>query len=118
MKHNNLIQTVFYLLLFLTISIVPGCKKSSTEPEPAGEDKSELLVSSLSIALVQGGMETVLVHARDKNDNREDFVVTSEDENIATVSAEDSAFTVTGMNYGNTNLIITSHSGKSRELPV
>ena len=117
-KHNNIIRTVFYLLLFLSITIVPGCKKSSTEPEPAGEDKSELLVNSLSIALVQGGTETVIVQARDKNDNREDFVVTSEDENIATVSAEDSAFTVTGMNYGNTNLIITSHSGKSRELPV
>jgi hypothetical protein len=118
MKHNNLIQTIIYLLLFLSITIVPGCKKSSTEPEPAGEDKSELLVNSLSVALVPGGEQTVIVTAFDKDGNPGGFSVSSENSGIASVSKSDSIFTITGVDYGSTTITVTSFSGKSQEIPV
>ena len=118
MKHMKLFQTTLYLLLFWVIVIMPGCKDSSTKPEPVEVDNSALLVNSLNIALVQGGNQTVLVEAKDKNEQRETYDITCEDENVATVTSTDSTFTVTAVNYGDTKLIITSNSGKSKEIPI
>jgi hypothetical protein len=118
MKPKHLIKNMLVIFLFLTTIFNGGCEKSSTEPEPVGEDNSALLVSSLSIALVEGGAQAVCVNACDRNGNPDDYTVVSENSGIATVAKVDSIFTVTGVSYGSTSIKITSSSGKSVDLPV
>jgi hypothetical protein len=118
MKQVTFRLTVLYLLLFLAGVISNGCQKSSTESKSESKDQSELLVGTLSIALVPGGTQTVAVDAKDKNDNRESFEAICEDEQIALVTSTDATFTVTGVSYGSSKILVTTNSGKTKEIPV
>lgn len=115
-KSINLNQPMLFLLLFLLSVMFSGCKKQTLEPEP--EDNSGILVSSLSMALVPGGEQTVTVTATDQDGNPEGFSVSSANSGIASVSKADAIFTVTGVAYGTTKITVTSFSGKSKEIPV
>jgi hypothetical protein len=106
---------VLSVLLFSLSLMSPGCKKAM-ESEPV--DNSQLLVSSLSVALVPGGEQRVTVNAFDKDGNSESFNVSSENPGIASVSKSDSIFTITGVDYGSTTITVTSFSGNSQEVPV
>ena len=43
MKHSYRLKTMLYLMLFVAGIIVPGCNKSSTEPEPKPNPVGNLL---------------------------------------------------------------------------
>ena len=116
--HMTLAQAMPILLLCLILLITSGCKKSSTEPQPIVNDQSALLVSSLSIALVQGANEIIVVNARNKNDEPEAFQAVCSDAQIATLMCTDSTVCVTGLVNGSTKITLTSNSGKKKEIPV
>jgi hypothetical protein len=60
-----------------------------------------------------------MVTAKDKNGLTETFTATSNNQNIATVaSVNDSVIQVTGVNFGNTTVTVTTGSGISRNVPV
>ena len=121
MKKKRCYATALYLLLlFLALAIVSGCDKepADQEPDPVSRYDPELLVSSLSLALVKEGIQEITVTALDDDANPEDFRVTSGDEGIATVTKSGTTLTVTGVDYGKTTLSITSSSGKKRDIPV
>jgi hypothetical protein len=114
---NFLPATIFILLFFLTFII--GCKEDSpTQQTPPVTDNSDVLVNCLSVALVDGGTQTICVTACNKDGNPESFTVTSENTGIASVVKLDSTFVVTGITYGSTKITVTSNSGKSKEIPV
>lgn len=106
------------LLLFLAGVIFHGCEKSPTESQSESKDQSELLVGTLSIAMVPGGTQTVAVTVKDKNNDRESFEVICENEQIALVTSTDTSFTVTGVSYGSSKILVTTNSGKTKEIPV
>lgn len=116
MKQLNFDKLVFFLLISLVITIAPGCQKEPAEPD--SEDQSGLLVNSLGIALVKAATQTLSVTTVDKNGNPESFSVSSENSGIATLTQSNTTFTVTGVDYGSTKVIVTSASGKSKEIPV
>lgn len=121
MKAPKEFHPIQIILIFLIcLSIITGCKEDNpTQPEPpAVTDNSDLLVDCLSIALVMQGTQTVTVSALDKDGNPESFSVTSENVGIATVLKSDITFTVKGIDRGSTNIIITSNTGKIKQLPV
>jgi hypothetical protein len=108
------------LIILISLSLIPGCTEdTSTEPDLTPVvDNSDLLVNSLSVALVKQGTQTVSVKAYDKDGKPENCTVTSENGGVASVTSSGTSFTVTGVDYGSTNIIVTSNSGKSKELPV
>ncbi|MFP4366351.1 MAG: Vps62-related protein [Bacteroidales bacterium] len=114
--------TLFYPLFLTLLSIISGCNKESadpdSEPDPVVNFDPELLVSRLSIALVKEGVQEINVPASDDDANPEDFTATSGDEGIAIVTISDASFTVTGVDYGTTEITINSASGKNRTIPV
>lgn len=117
LKEFNLIQII--LIFLICLSLVMGCNENtSTEPEPTVADNSDLLVNSLSIALVKQGTQTISVEAYDKDGKPENFTVTSGDGGIATVLKADNTFTVRGVNYGSTEITITSNTGEIKQIPV
>ena len=124
MKTKGFDLTIFYLLFFTVLAITSGCDKEpdetnpDSEPDPVAKFDPELLVSRLSIALVKEGVQEIDVTAFDDNANPDDFTATSGDEKIATVTISDAKLTVTGMDYGNTEITINSASGKNRKIPV
>ncbi|MEJ2103524.1 MAG: Vps62-related protein [Ignavibacteriaceae bacterium] len=120
MKNSkNLFPGRHILTFLLFITLLNGCKEeNTTEPQQQTVDKSDMLVDCLSIALVQGGTQTVCVIALDKNGNQESFTVTSGNTGIATVTKSDTVFTVTGISYGSTTITVVSNTGKSKERPV
>jgi hypothetical protein len=69
--------------------------------------------------MVPDGIENVLVLAKNKDGQVEAFEVESGDANIAGVTpVSDSVIQITGVNYGKTNITITSTSGATKKLPV
>ena len=118
MKQINFRQILHYLVLLLAFIIASGCEKTSDDPEPLQEVDPELLVYSLGIALVPEGIQEVDVIAINKNGKSEEFSVTIEDSGIATVTVSDESFTVKGVGYGTTKVVITASSGESKEIPV
>ncbi len=116
------VTALYFLLLFLALAIVSGCDKEPADPEPDPDPVTrhdpELLVSSLSLALVKEGMQEITVTALDDETSPEEFTVISNDEGIATVIKSGTKLTVTGVDYGKTTLSITSSSGKKRDIPV
>jgi hypothetical protein len=121
MKQKRVDATALYLLLlFLALALVSGCEKEPAEPEPdpVAPNDPELLVSSLSIALVREGVQEITVTALDDEASPENFTATSGDEGIASVTISGTKITVTGVDYGKTTLSITSSSGKKRNIPV
>ena len=113
-------KALYLLLLFLALAVISGCDKEpiDQEPDPVTRLDPELLVSSLSIALVKEGIQEITVTALDDDANPEEFTVISNDEGIATVTKSGTKLTVTGVDYGKTTLSITSGSGKKRDIPV
>lgn len=107
-------RTMLFLLLLFEVLLIAGCKKSETEPEI----EPELLATSISIAVVPGGTQSVTISASDKFGKEEGFSVTTGNAGVANVTTADNTFTVTGTNYGSTNISILSASGKSLEIPV
>ena len=118
MKQINFRQTLLYIMLLMAFIIASACEKTPDEPEPEPEFDPELLVYSLGIALVPEGIQEVDVIAISKNDKPEGFSVTIEDSGIATVTVSDKSFTVKGVVYGTTKVVITTNSGESKEIPV
>jgi len=110
----------YFLLPLLSFAIITGCGEDNpTQPSPPVTDDSDLLVDVLSVALVKGGTQTVRVSAYDKNANPEKFEVTSGNTDIATATKLDTtSFAVGGVNYGSTNIVVTTNSGKTKEIPT
>jgi len=103
----------------MLIIFVAGCKKSPTKSEPVPPSQQNLLVSRLSVSFVPGGSENITVIATDKAGAPETFTTTMGDAGVASVATvSDSVIRVTGVNYGKTNLTITSKSGSSVIVPV
>lgn len=107
-------RILLFLMFFVAVIFIAGCRKSEIEPEY----EPELLATSLHIALVPGGTEEVTIQASDKHGDDEGFSVTTGDAGIANVTTAGNTFTVTGSNYGSTKITITSSSGKKCEIPV
>ena len=118
MKRVTLLK--YFLLPLLSFAIITGCGEDNpTQPSPPVTDDSDLLVDVLSVALVKGGTQTVRVSAYDKNANPEKFEVTSGNTDIATATKLDTtSFAVGGVNYGSTNIVVTTNSGKTKEIPT
>lgn len=110
-SHNRILQL---LTLILLIIITYGCKKSPVEPE----FEPQLIASINNITLVKGGSELVEVIAYDETGNVDDFTVSTGDAGTASVTTSGNTFTVTGVDYGETELTITGTSGKSTTVPV
>jgi hypothetical protein len=112
-------KSAFYLVFFLIVAITLFCKKESTgNDDGIDPEKSTLLLNRLSVAVVPGGSETILVSARAQNNTMESFTVESADESIITVIIKDTSFTVTGIAFGKTDVTVTNTSGKRHVLPV
>ena len=112
-KHIAIIITAVMIGL-----VVFDCSKESTT-EPVDTRSGSLLLGRLSVAMVQSGTENVSIIAKNKEGQTETFTASSEDASIATaVSLSDSVVKVTGVNFGTTEITITSQSGVSKTLPV
>jgi hypothetical protein len=119
MIHRILRIAVLYLIIFLLNSSILTCKKDSTGTNNGIDpEKSTLLLNRLSVAVVPGGSETILVSARDQNNTLESFTVDNANESIITVTIKDTSFTITGVAFGKTEVNVTSTSGKRQVLPV
>ncbi|MFB0509485.1 MAG: Vps62-related protein [bacterium] len=105
--------TTFIVVMALVI-LTTGCKKTTTEEtfEP------KLLLSNLSVAIVPSGTENITITARDEHDSTLTFSVECDDENIATVTKTDSTITVTGKNYGTTNVTVSCGGNLTKTIPV
>ena len=112
--NNFSLHRTLLIPIFILIIITYGCKKSPVEPK----FDPELLVSKLNIALVISGSESVDVSALDNQRNIDDFTVSTMDAGIASVTTSGNTFTITGVDYGITEIIVTSASGKKVELTV
>jgi hypothetical protein len=112
-------RVVICLILSFTVFGLITCKKASTSGDPDNDpEKSTLLLNRLTVAVVPGGSETVLVSARDQTGTLESFTIEIADETIATISIKDTLFTITGVDFGKTEVTITNTSGKKQVLPV
>jgi len=118
---RKIITPLIISILLLFLALTTGCKEDNPtqpDPQPPVTDNSELLVSCLSVALVDGGTQTICVSACDKEGSPESFTVVSGNSGIASVTKVDTIFTVTGISRGSTLITVTSNSGKSKEIPV
>jgi hypothetical protein len=108
------------LLIILVIGLLTFIACSdSTKPKPSPEPSpSDLLTSMLSVAVIPGGSETITVTAFDDDGLPEACDVSCNDDAIATVTSDGSSFVVTGVDYGNTSLAITTQSGNTKNIPV
>jgi hypothetical protein len=117
MKILKCYKMILFFILFLIIICSLSCKKSSTEPSPSPDNT--LLLNRLSVAMVPGASETVLISIQGSNASSQSFSATCDNENIATVSCVDSVLTITGIAYGKTNVRVTSSSSeKQKTVPV
>jgi hypothetical protein len=113
------LKKITWCALFSLLVLVINCgTENLTQPELPLPDYSDLLVSSLSVALVQHATQTVCVDACDKQGNPEGFTVTSGNTGVASVVTSDTTFTVSGENYGSTTIEVTSNSGKTTTIPA
>ena len=115
---NNSKLVLRWGVVMILIFIAAGCKKSPTKPPPDTRVGS-LLLGRLSVSVVPGGSELIVVTAKNKYGSPEGFSATSGDAGIAAVTpVNDSVIQVTGGNYGNTIVSVTSNSGIRRNVPV
>jgi len=110
------VRQILFLLFAFGIAWI-GCESSPTESKPP-EDKSQLLLDRLSVAMVPGGKETVIITATDPDNRRDLCSVNCDKPQIAQISLKDTLLTITGVNYGTANVTVTSQCGLSRTLPV
>jgi hypothetical protein len=101
-------------VVMVLIIIAAGCKKKSTEEtyEPL------LLLNPPSSKVVLGGTEDIVVTATDEYNLPQTFSVKSDDEEIATVTKTDSIITITGKNYGTTNVKVSCGANLTKTFPV
>lgn len=108
------------LLILLLITLCISCNKDSpTQPPeepPAGQ--AILLLSRLSVAVVPGGSESIVITAVDRNNMREPCSITCDRPDIVSLGHSDSILTLTGITHGSANVTVTSRSNLQRVLPV
>lgn len=106
----------FLLSVAFVIMIAGSCGDSSTESQPP--DQSSVLSSRIYVSIIPGGTETITISAIDQNGMTDNITVACDDPYIADVTCADSVITVTGVNYGTTDLVVTCSSGKTKTIPV
>jgi len=108
------LKFIFSCLIAISLIVIAGsCKKTHEETfEP------KLLLSNLSVSVVPGGTENITITARDEHDSTLTFSVECEDEDVATVTENDSTITITGKNLGTTNVTISSGANLTKTFPV
>ena len=114
---------IFYLLVVGVFFLVAcgGCGGGDDD----GDDDNggitgtpSLLVDKLGIALVPDGVELITVTARNGSGTPEGCIVACKDDSVATVVQNGSVFSVTGQDYGETSVTVTSDSGETIEIPI
>lgn len=86
-----------------------NCKKTTAEQT----FESKLLLTKPSVSVVSEGTEDITVTATDEYNSPLTFSVECEDEDIATVTKNDSTITITGKNLGTTNVKISCDTDTS-----
>jgi hypothetical protein len=109
-----------FLRLYLVISVIMtmalGCSDSSTESQPP--DQSSVLSSRIFVSVIPGGSEDITISAVNQDGTPDNITASCEDPSVATVSCLDSVVTVTGVDYGVTDLAVTCGSGLTKTIPV
>lgn len=104
------------IVVMALVILATGCKKTTTEEtfEPG------VLLNKLSVSVVPQGTEDITVTATDEYNSPLTFSVECEDEDIATVTKNDSTITITGKNFGTTNVKIRCDTDTSlnKTIPV
>lgn len=77
-----------------------------------------LSLSKIVVGTFPDGSESLQVNTQDEEGETDTYGAVSLDESIASVSAAGSQLTVTGVNIGDTSIVITSGTGLERELEV
>lgn len=108
--------TMFVLIL----ALAGGCSDSPTEPDKKGNGTGDLgiLSSLISVAVIPGGSETIIITAITEDGSPDTYSASIDDEAIATITQIDSAVEVTGVDFGQATLTITSGSGSTKGIPV
>jgi hypothetical protein len=117
MSFRNQISTLGAIIALLFI--IQGCSKSPTDsPEGGGVDQSSIFVSLLNVAVIPDGSETIEITALDINGSPDTFTASSDNEAVATVTQVGSEITVTGVDFGEATITLTTSGGLTRDIPV
>lgn len=108
------------LLSGLLTLVLVGCSSDeATGPElVVATSDPELLVDKLTVSVVPGGVEIITITALDKFGESDSCTAKSSDESVAVVVQNDLILAITGQEYGNATVTISSASGLTREIPV
>jgi len=119
MKKGKQLNYYISIVMISMLLILAGCDILNPEEEVEEPvDQSELLVGRLAVAVFPGGAETIVVTAKDKDNNEELYTVSSQNPAVASVVQLGSNIKVTGVGVGLTNIILTSTSGLVQEIPT
>jgi len=118
MKDSLYSVRIILLILVSLSTLITSCEKSPTEPVITPSSTENLLLSRISVAVVPGGQETVIISATDNNNSRETCTVICDKSDIAQVTLTDSVLHITGVKFGAALVTVTSKSGVQRDLPV
>jgi Vacuolar protein sorting-associated protein 62/Insecticidal Crystal Toxin, P42/Bacterial Ig-like domain (group 2) len=110
---------LFFPCVVFCAIMVDSCSKSPTEPANGnGTVDSRILSSLLSVAVIPGRSETIIVTATKEDGSPDTYTASIDNGAVATITQSDSAVEVTGAGYGKATLTITSGSGSIKKIPV
>jgi hypothetical protein len=109
------VKKVLFILM-VTATLMYSCSHES--PTKAPMVQGSILLNPLAVSLVPGGTETVTICATKTGGVPDNCTFNVSNPNVAAVTLSDSTLHITGLNYGTTDINITSLGGLDRTLPV
>jgi len=103
-------KTVIVIISIITVAMFSACgddsPTSSTPP-----DQSSLLLTRLSVSMVPGGSDEIVIRGTDSEGLSDTYTISNSNPGVVSATLNDTTITVTGIDYGNANITVTSGSG-------
>ncbi|MEE9554960.1 MAG: Vps62-related protein [candidate division Zixibacteria bacterium] len=107
-------KTVIVVISIIAMAMFLACgddsPTNSIDPPP---DQSSLLLTRLCISTVPGGSDEIIIRGIDSDGLSDTYTVSNSNPGVVSAILNDTTITVTGIDYGTSDITVTSGSGLS-----